>query len=149
MHAQDAKTRHALLYPHKAVVVNNEPITHTTLLFTADKIGTGPDGAAAIISAQSVVTLAGNSLAVYGPNFLKLQEGTATISTGRGFSAAICELSVAPANANADFVVSLQADSAVIVVNKGSVISEDESGRDILHAGERQVRPLRRCGGRK
>ena len=41
IYAQDAKPRHALLYPHKAVVVNNEPITHTTLLFTADKIGTG------------------------------------------------------------------------------------------------------------
>lgn len=121
------------------VTVNGSNVPATTAVLRGDRIQTANDGTAALSLPGSSVTLSANSDVTFQADALRVQGGTADITTSRGLRAEIDRVVVSPDTGSpARFEVARQNNSIVITARTGPLtltgadISTLEPGRSAI-----------------
>jgi hypothetical protein len=129
------KEKLALVEPRGFVMVNGENIKDLQALFPGDKVRTGENARAIVELRLATATLAANSCATYGPNFVEITCGTALIRTKTRTTALICKLSIIPASDDAEYIASLSRDYVVVISKRGEQVLDSGKERIRLAAG--------------
>lgn len=102
------------------VTVNGSNVPATTAVLRGDRIQTAKDGAAALSLPGSSVTLSPNSDVTFQADALRVQSGTANITTSRGLRAEIDRVVVRPDSGSpAHFEVARQSNAILITARTG------------------------------
>ena len=137
-----ADTTSALVSASGEATINGMLIQQSTAVFPGDQLQTGKQGVAMLTAFGSSVMVAPSTMVVLSPNEVDVTCGTAVVSTSRGMSARVANLTVSPAGNSAKFEVRQSDAEAEVTSREGALAISD--GR-LLQPGRMMAAAMPGC----
>lgn len=128
-----ADTTSALVSATGEATVNGMPIQQSTAVFPGDRVQTGKQGMAMLSAVGTSVMMPPSTMVVLAANEVDVACGTAMVSTSRGMSARVANLTVSPAGESAKFEVRQGDAEAQVTSREGALAISD--GRRLQPGG--------------
>ena len=125
-----------LLTPQGDVKVNGAAVRQSTTVFAGDEIDTAKDSSSTLVMPGVQVTLAPDSVLVYGNNGPNLSRGLMLVSTTAGTGAQLGNLRVTPVKGKARFEMVSSQERMVLMALEGSLSVSDGQNEATLSQGE-------------
>jgi len=131
-----ADVTRGMLHARGAVTLNGAKAPASSAVFAGDSLRTGADAAASISARGTQIMLAANTSAVLGDNALRLDSGSAVVTTSTGMTAGVRELSVGPAKDDtARYYIERAEGRVKIAALEGGLAIRNGSETTMLAAG--------------
>lgn len=131
-----ADVNSAMLRVHGKVTVNGSELRHERAIFAGDTVASGERATATLTAAGSSVQLQPNSTLVFGSDSVTVRDGGARISTSRGMTARVDNVTVAPAAAAADYSVNRTGADLQITASRSSLTISDGTRSMTINPGQ-------------
>ena len=126
----------AMLFATGSVMLNGNGAPHNTALFPGDSVRTVKDSAATLTADGSTIMVDPASAIVFGGDRVELNYGAALVTTKKGMSARIKNLTVAPAaHTDTTYRVTRTAGRVLVAALRGSVAVSDGSTKSEVKEG--------------
>jgi hypothetical protein len=127
----------AVLQPQGNSRLTGSPVVRPTAVFVGDKIHTANGATATLTSRGTTLVLAADSSLVYFGNRVELERGSVLITTARGMSARVADLTISPAaGASARFLVARAAGTVQITALENRLAIADGKTLAMLEPGQ-------------
>lgn len=132
----------AMLFATGSVMLNGSGAPRNTALFAGDSVKTVKDSAATLTANGSTVMVDPDSAIVFRGDGVELSYGAALVTTKKGMSAKVRNLTVAPAGSDATTYRVTRASGRVLVAAlRGSVAISDGSTKAVVKEGDSTALP--------
>jgi len=135
-----AETGNTMLYASGAATLNGTEVARSASLTTGDRIDTAGATATAVSQDGSKVTVNPYSSVRYGSDAVRVDRGTAAISTTDGMTATAAQITVAPKDKVATYQIARLNNQVLITSQTGALMITEAGATTELEAGSSSSR---------